>query len=44
MKDKDVSAEDLHKMATDAGLDFSLDFIKEKMEKLDDMGEEDDNE
>jgi len=43
MKDKDVSAEDLHKMATDAGLEISLDFIKQKMDKLDALSEEEDN-
>ena len=43
MKDKEVSAEELHKMATDAGLEISLDFIKEKMDKLDAISEEEDN-
>jgi len=43
MKDKEVSAEELHKMATDAGLEISLDFIKEKMDKFDAISEEEDN-
>ena len=42
MKDKEVSPEDLAKIATEAGINISLDWIKEKLEKLDEISDEED--
>lgn len=40
MKSKDVTAEELHQMASQAGINVPLELIKEKMHMLDQLSDE----